>query len=139
MEPKISVEAKKAEAIERMKLLRIFPQTIQQFAEEGFVSISEPPYGAFFWAAGEDLERIQKFERTHNAVVYVVIRSYTSMGKLDSFLFVSDYREEWPADRAGLKRQEALAYVYNYDDPICSELGYIGFKRTIAAGLAQTW
>lgn len=139
MEPKISVEAKKAEAIERMKLLDIFPETIRQFKDEGHVSISMPPVGAFFWAEGEDLKRIQDFESKHNAVVYVVIRNYTTIGTLDSFLFISDYEEEWPMDRDGLERQEALAYVYNHDDPICSELGYIGFKRTIAAGLLQTW
>lgn len=139
MEPKISIEAKKAEAIERMKLLDIFPETIRQFKDEGRVSISMPPVGAFFWAEGEDLKRIQDFESKHNAVVYVVIRRYTTIGTLDSFLFVSDYEEEWHVDRDGLARQEALAYVYNHDDPICSELGYIGFKRTIAAGLLQTW
>ena len=52
-------DEKKAEAIKRMKLADIFPQTIKQFEEDGYVSISEPPVGAFFWAEGEDLQRIR--------------------------------------------------------------------------------
>lgn len=35
-------DEKKAEAIKRMKLADIFPQTIKQFEEDGYVSISEP-------------------------------------------------------------------------------------------------
>ena len=33
-------DEKKAEAIKRMKLADIFPQTIKQFEEDGYVSIS---------------------------------------------------------------------------------------------------
>ena len=65
----ISMEEKKVEAIARMKKLGIFPQTIKQFEDEGYISISEPPFGAFYWAEGEDLERIRQFEAEHNALV----------------------------------------------------------------------
>ncbi len=44
----VSIEDKKAEAVARMKLLGIYPETIDQFEREGLVSISEPPFGAFF-------------------------------------------------------------------------------------------
>lgn len=135
----IAREEKKAEAIERMKLLNIFSETIKQFKRDGYISISEPPVGAFFWAEGEDLQRIHNFEESHNALVYLVIRSYTSIGKMDSYLYVSDYRDEWDNDRAGLKNGEALCYVYNHDMPDCSELGYIGIDKTSAAGLRRTW
>ena len=43
-----SREEKKVEAIERMRLLKIFPQTISQFEKSDLVSVSEPPFGAFF-------------------------------------------------------------------------------------------
>ncbi len=135
----ISIEEKKVEAIARMKALGIFPQTIKQFEDEGYVSISEPPFGAFYWAEGEDLERIRQFEQEHNALVYVVIRSYTNIGKMDSMLFVSDYPEEWEMDRADIPHQQQVAYVYNHDAPDCSEIGAIGFAPTPAAGLCRTW
>ena len=57
-------DEKKAEAIKRMKLADIFPQTIKQFEEDGYVSISEPPVGAFFWADGENFKRNRDFELT---------------------------------------------------------------------------
>ena len=135
----ISIEEKKVEAIARMKALGIFPQTIKQFEDEGYVSISEPPFGAFYWAEGEDLERIRQFEQEHNALVYVVIRSYTNIGKLDSYLFVSNYDEEWEQDRDYLADRSPLAYVYNHDMPDCSEFGSIGIEPTVAAGLQRTW
>ena len=139
---RISIEEKKAEAIERMNALGIFPQTIKQFKDEGYISISEPPFGAFYWAEGEDLERIRQFEAEHDALVYVVIRCYfKELGKTDAYLFVSDYAEEWETDRQSILSPEdgLFAYVYNYEAPWCSEMGDIGVARTAAAGLQRTW
>ena len=70
-------ELQKAEALARMRLLGIFPETIKQFDRDGKVGISEPPFGAFYWAEGWDLDRIEQFEEDHDALVYLVIRSYT--------------------------------------------------------------
>lgn len=135
---RVSKEKKKAEAISRMKKIGIFPETIRQFKKDDLVSISEPPFGAFFWAEGEDLETLRAWEEKHNALVYVVIRSYTEVGVLDSYLYVSDFEEEWDDARDDLTHNESLAYVYNKDEPLFSEHGYIGFERTIAAGLRRT-
>lgn len=130
-------EAKMQEAVKRMKMMGVFPQTIEQF-QQGYVSISEPPFGAFYWADESQQELISKFEREHNAVVYVGILTYTSIGKMLSLLYVSDYPEEWKAEKECIEEGIATAYVYNYDAPDCSEIGDIGFKRTPAAGLART-
>lgn len=135
----ISREDKKTEAIARMKMLGIFPETIKQFAKKDLVSISEPPVGAFFWVEGDELEEMRKWEQEHNALVYVIVRSYTTLGQMDSCLYVSDYKEEWEEDMEYLKQGEVYAYVINRDMPDCSEIGCIGVKRTIAAGLARVW
>lgn len=135
----ISTEAKKGEAIERMRLLGIFPETIKQFQQQGYISISEPPMGAFYWAEGADLERIREFEAKYNAMIYVVVRSYMTIGTMDSYIYVSDYADEWAADREGIQSGEVLAYVYNRDDPELSEIGYIGIEKTPAAGLRRIW
>lgn len=134
-----SIETKKAEAISRMKRLGIFPETIAQFERDGYISISEPPVGAFYWAEGDDLKRIKEFEAEYNALVYVVIRSYTTIGMMDSYLYVSNYPEEWKNDRRLLDEKSPYAYVYNHDAPECSELGAIGIRRSIAAGLLREW
>ena len=136
----VSIEEKKEEAIKRMKEIGIFKPTIRQFKDEGLVSISKPPFGAFYWAEGDDLERIKNFEKENNALVYVVIRSFTNFGILDSYLFISDYRdEEWETDREDLKENRQLAYVYNHSNPYFSEFGSIGFVTTSAAGLRRIW
>lgn len=138
----ISIEEKKAEAINRMKRLGIFSETVKQFEKDDKVSISEPPVGAFYWAEGEDLDRIRQFEGKRNALVYVVIRSYTTIGKMDAYLFVSDHRDEWEEDNEAIVTSgtsEMMAYVFNHDMPDCSEMGYIGVNRTLAAGLRRTW
>ena len=132
-------DKQKAEALVRMKLLGIFPETIKQFNRDGKVSISKPPVGAFYWAEGWDLDRIRQFEDKWNAAVYLVIRSYTSFGKMDSYLYVSRFEAEWELDRADLIRNEALSYTVNLDAPDLSEAGYVGFKRTIAGGLLRIW
>ena len=135
----ISIEKKKVEAVTRMKELNIFEETIRQFDKLNKISLSTPPFGAFFWIEGEDLERVREIEQKNNILVFVAIRSYTSIGMMDSFLFVSDYMEEWEDDHKLLKEGEALAYVYNHDMPDCSEFGYVGIAPTIAAGLRRTW
>ena len=129
---------KKAEAIKRMKEWGIFPQTIKQF-EQGKLSESQPPFGACFWVEGEQLERVREFEKEHNALVYFIIHSYTTIGEMESYLYVSDYEEEWEMDHEDIKNGQQLCYVYNHDAPECSEFGLIGIKRTPAAGLARTW
>lgn len=134
-----SREEKMAEAVTRMKMLGVFPETIRQFREDGKVSISEPPLGAFFWMEGEDLDRVIDFEEKYNALVYVAIRSYTTVGKMDCFLFVSDYPEEWSVDREDIEQGQTLAYCFNYDMPDCSEIGAIGVAPTRAAGLRRVW
>ena len=138
---KVSFEEKKAEAIERMKMLGIYIPTIIQFDKENLVSVSEPPLGAFFWADDEDMKLIRNFEEKADALVYMVVRSYyKDFGRMDSYMFVSDYREEeWDIDRADLKNGQTLAYVYNADEPFFSEFGTIGIELTIAGGLRRTW
>lgn len=135
----ISIEEKKAEAIKRMKELRIFPETIRQFEEDGRLSRSEPPWGAFYWLEDADLEAIHKFEEENNTLVYLVIRALDpEIGLMDSYLFVSDYKDEWYMDHELFKSGGAFAYVQNLTYPIYSEFGYIGIERTIAAGLRRT-
>ena len=140
-EERINRVEKKVEAVARMQMLGIFPDTIRQFEKEDLVSISEPPFGAYFWAEGEELERIREFEKKNNALVYTAIHSYyRELGKMTSYLFVSDYKdEEWEMDREDLKQGQSLVYVYNHDEPIFSEFGSIGIKLGAAAGLLRTW
>lgn len=135
----ISIEEKKAEALKRMKLLGIYPETVKQFDREGLVSISEPPWGAFYWLEDKEKEIVRQFEEKYHTLVYVGIRSFTVLGKMDCYLYVSDHPGQWADDRALIKSGEQIAYVYNWGAPDCSEMGSIGFRSTTGAGLERTW
>lgn len=130
---------KKKEAIKRMKEWGIFPQTIKQFENEGLISESAPPFGACYWIEGEQLERVREFEKEHDALVYHVIHSYTNIGEMEAYLYVSNYIDEWKYDHEDIKEGQQLCYVYNHDAPYCSEFGTIGIKLTPAAGLVRVW
>lgn len=135
----ISREEKKIEAIARMKLWGIYQPIRKQFEKEDLVSESAPPLGACYWLEGEQLARVREFEEANNALVYHVIHSFTDIGEMESYLYVSDYPEEWPQDRKGIKDGQQLVYVFNHDMPDCSEFGSIGVALTGAAGLRRTW
>jgi len=130
---------KKKEAIKRMKEWGIFPQTIKQFENEGYISESAPPFGACYWIEGEQLNRVREFEKENNALVYHVIHSYTNIGEMEAYLYVSNHEEEWEYDHEDIKEGQQLCYVYNHDMPDCSEFGTIGIKLTPAAGLVRVW
>ena len=122
-----------------MKAWGIFDEVINQFANEGLISESTPPAGACFWLKDEQLKRVREFEKEHNALVYHVIRSYTTIGEMESCLYVSDYPEEWETDRNDIKDGQPFVYVYNNDIPDYSEFGTIGIELTIAGGLKRIW
>lgn len=119
---------KKQEAIKRMEVLDIYEPTIRKFEEEGLVSYSEPPLGTNYCLTEEQRQIVRDFEEEYNALVYFVTKSYTEFGTLDSFLYVSDYEDEWVLDNNDLKNGYAYAYVYNYDVPEYSEIGMIGVQ-----------
>ena len=132
----VSVREKKIEALGRMSELGIHEVVIKLF-EMGKICFCES--GMFTLLRDEDLERIREFERQYNTLVFIVIRDTTSLGVLDSFLFVSDYPEEWEYDRRAFKNGEAVAYVYNHNTPYYSDMGSIGIKLTAIASLRRIW
>ena len=92
----ISREKKKAEALDRVKELWIFAQTIKQFDEWTKISVRELSEGAFFWVDSEDSERIRntvKIKETLEAFV-IIEASYARevTDKVEVALKNGDYR-----------------------------------------------
>lgn len=125
----------KREAIERMQLLQIYKNTIKEFDEENIVNKSES--GFLYWLTDEEKEYVTEFENEYNALVYHVIKNYTQIGTLLTFLYVSDSEEEWEYDRDDLKYGYACAYVKNLEDEHCSEFGSVCIKPQFG-GLIRT-
>lgn len=133
----ITRERKVEEAVKRMKALHIIDDAIKQFIKDGTVMVSEPPLGALYWIDDELKRLVQQFEQEHNALVYLVVRCYSTLGKMDSFLYVSDHDEEWEMDNEDVGSGYAMTYTHNYDAPHCSEFGSIGVKKRFG-GLIRT-
>ena len=134
----VSVEEKKAEALHRMKSLGLFTEA-KEFDRTGKVRLFLQNADLFLCVKGKELDQIRAFELSYNVLVFAVIRTFTSGGMMDSYLFVSDYPEEWAEDRRLLLKGEVTAYVYNHDVPYCSEVGSVGIKRLPGSGLCRIW
>ena len=135
---KVSREIKKEEAIKRMKTMNIYSDAIKQFKNADIVMVSEPPLGGLFWLNDEEKEMVSKFEQENNALVYLVVRSFTNLGIMDNIFYVSDYQDEWEMDNADLNENYACVYVINHDMPDCSEFGSIAWK-SIGGGVLRVF
>ena len=124
------------EAIKRMKLIRIFDKTIDEFKDEGLISKSIR--GGLYWIDDEDKKRVQEFEEKYNAVVYSVIENNTEFGKVQALFYVSKNVDEWNLDVEDLENEISNCYVYNLDCPEFSEFGAIGFRNTFG-GLVRAY
>ena len=89
----VSREIKKEEAIKRMRAMHIIPDAIKQFKNDDVVMVSEPPLGGLYWLNDEEKKMVHEFEQENNALVYLVVRSFTNIGKMDSIFYVSDYQD----------------------------------------------
>lgn len=125
------------EALERMKLLKLHKNAIDEFREEGKLNLSEQT-GALYWLSDEQLELVRRWESETGNLAYHVIHCYTEFGELLNLLYVAKYAEEWDLDRSDLDAGSAFCYVMNLDDGFCSEFGSIGIQPMIG-GVRRIW
>lgn len=126
----VSREIKKEEAIKRMKALHLFAPCTDAFKKRNEVQFTEITGGLYEFSGDEELtKQVKEFEEEYNALVYHVIHTYTAFGELYSFLYVSDYQEEWEMDNEDIKDNYAMAYVWNKTMPDCSEFGSIAVMQ----------
>lgn len=125
----VSMEIKKTEAIKRMKMLDLYTPYIKAFEKKDEIFLSEMTGGVYEITGEDELKaKIKEFEAEYNTLVYHVIHTPTSFGELYSFLYISDYEEEWDMDNEDLADGYAMSYVWNKTDEWCSEFGTIGVQ-----------
>ena len=134
--------AQKAEAIERMRILNYFKQSINEFVRADRVMLNELPFGAHFYIDNEKDGQIKRmidgFEQQYTALVYAVTHTFFEFGECYEFFFVSNYPEEWEYEREEMTDGYAMVYVYNHSVEWCSEFGTIAFAKTMAGGIRRT-
>lgn len=128
----------KNEAIKRMEMLDILPQTIREFANEG--KVNKSVYGGIlYWLDEEEKAVVKEFEDSHNCIVYHAIKCKYRMcdnSTLDclDLLYVSQYEEEWDMEREEL--DSGYAMVYTISDMCDGEYGTIVVK-SLNGGVAR--
>ena len=125
----------KAEAVKRMKKLRIWTTAIDEFRNEDKVNVSRS--GFLYWLNNDYKKLVSDFEKEYGGVVYLCIESDTEFGKLLSVLYVSCRPDEWSSDMQDLKEGCPLVYVFNLDCDYFSEFGSIGIRNRFG-GLVRT-
>ena len=127
----------KAEAINRMKSLKLLPNVIKEFETDNTVYYSERQNkifdGILYLVKNKQVfvDIIKEFEDQRHALVYHAQLTRFNFGLCLSLLFISQYPEEWEMEQEDLKADSEgimfpYSYVYNLDVPDFSDLGKIG-------------
>ena len=136
--PKVEREIKKAEAIRWMKILGVNEDIVKLFEDQDTVMACLGTIGTFLPITDPKLEaQIREFEQKWDYLVYMVIRTPSSFGWLDSLLFIDEYQDEWEFMSEELKHGYVMTWTINQDYPICSDMGSIIVERTQGGGLIR--
>lgn len=128
----------KAEALERMKALRLRKEVIEAFRADGSVRLCTRPHGRLLSLTKAETKEVKAFEESRGAIVFFVTRAVTLFGVLDAYFFVGKEPDAWACEREGYDEGYAYTYVFNRNYPDCSEFGDICFKRTKNGGIIRT-
>lgn len=120
-----SLEKMKEEAIQRMRILKLYSTVLQDFSANEKINYSFSNFGFLYRLDKAMEERVRRFEKKYGYLVYHVIDNPTSIGRMHSYLYVSSNEEEWAQDRQDLEDGCPIVYVENVDDEILSEFGSI--------------
>ena len=136
--PKVPHEVKKAEAIRWMNILGVNPDVVKMFEKQDIVMACSGVTGTYLPLADPMLEaQIREFEQQWDDLVYMVIRTPSPYGWLDSLLFIDNYQDEWEFASQELKDGYVLSWTINQDYLVCSDMGSIIVERTQSGGLIR--
>lgn len=122
-------EEMKEEALSRMKSISLYDGTIACFEEDGEPQVYEPPYGASYALEEDELENLHYMERVKDILIWGVIRSFMKIGldeyTIDHFLFVSNNKAEWEAERRDLLNNTPFVIMTTKGNHPIQEQGHI--------------
>ncbi len=113
----------KQEAIERMKILKLKQDVIENFSKQDIIYTSEIQ-GDLLKANDEQLQLIKQFELKKNVKIYHIIHQKTESRDILFFLYVSEKEQEWENEKRDLKLAFDCAIVLKKE----TEIKEIGIK-----------
>lgn len=134
-------QLQKQEAIIRMKNLNLLDKVIKDFRENQIVYYSERQNNLlqavlYYVSGNQELEqKIKAFEKNYDSLVYHVQLLHTEFGDMYSFLYVSNYQDEWKLDGSDLQKNQCYSFVWNGD---IEEFGLIGIQK-VMGGVVRVW
>ena len=116
----------KDEAIERMELLQLHKNTIEDFKQSNKLNRSENA-GTLYWLTDEEKKLVNDFEKENaGTMVYHIIKTITQdLGIVYDLLYVTEDTEDWSIDRKYLQDDLVLSYTITEN----SESGFIKIKK----------
>lgn len=121
------MDRQKEKAVEYLRNLEVWNNFINQFAENGQVTVFNAYKGKNISEYSEVQQKIKEIEAEYGCLVYAVTYERLSFGECFSFLVVSKYEEDWELSLRylGNNLYSALAYVWNKTDDRLSEFGSV--------------
>ena len=137
-------EKQKQEALQRMKLLKLMPQVIRDFKDNGKVYYSERQNSMFlailYWLDNNKnyINIVKSFEKKHKAMVYHAQLTHLEYGDNLALFYVSNHEDEWCEDRQDITKGQVFSRVINLQCEYDSDFGLIGVKP-VMGGVVRTW
>ena len=102
-------EQKKTEAIQRLKILNVHPNVIDDF-NNGVINLSKN-IGALFWLNNEEKLLVKNIQNTNDVLVFHVIKNCSEYGLCYILLYVSNNIKNWDDEKDALNFGRTSAYV----------------------------
>lgn len=132
---KASREEMKEEALNRMKMLLLHQNVINEFKKENKLNKSEGPLGTLYWLDEEEGDIVKEYEKKWNVLVYHVIKTFTKdMDVIYDLLYITDEKDYWEEERKRLEQGIVLSHTKSQ----FSESGDI-FVINVSGGLARLY
>ena len=132
-----SYEEMMAEAVDRLKMLNLYPSVLNAYSEDGTIYYSENDGSSGLLRLLENEESwnqtVRLMEMAHSICVYHVTHEHTNIGETLTMLYVPENKNEWEQERQDLQvrpdgKIHPTAWVWNMttDDV---EAGYVGLMK----------
>ena len=122
-----------AEALERMKIMKLYSPVLRDWKKNNLVYYSEnsPLGGILYWAYQEEryMKVIKEFEEKTGYVVYHATHEYTDFGEILDLFYVSSFEEEWENEKKSISQGFAYVKAINLSVDEFSDYGTIQFQN----------
>ena len=130
----------KAEAVARLRALKVMPEVANEFEEKGRLFYSERQNKMFpatlYWLSNRPdlVTKAKEIEKEYDCIVYHAIMTHLVDGDMVDYLIVTKHESEWPYERKELKDGIVLSHCVS---PYAEESGSIAVRPAMGGLMRQ--